>query len=164
MRSEGATALAVAAFGVSFIGGMQLSGSSPKPAASAAAAPTPVSAGQADTGLELGSAPALPKLVVVQRAAPKPRAHRTPRAHHRSAPKAATVRTVARPAPAATTRPAPAATAAPVTTAAPAPVRTAVPRRAATPKPTPKPTPAPTFDDHGGQGSGTFANGGGTQP
>ncbi|MEA2311360.1 MAG: hypothetical protein QOE28_1328 [Solirubrobacteraceae bacterium] len=159
MRSEGATALAVAAFGVSFLGAMQFAGgSAPKPTAMSPAAPTPAAAEQAQTGLELGSAPALPKLVIAQRAVAKPRAKR-PSHKRRAAPKVATVRAVAHSTPAAPTpRPAPAATAAPVVTAAPAPVRTAVPRPA-TPKPSP--TPVPTFDDHGGAGSGTFDDGGG---
>lgn len=147
MRAEGVAVVAVAAFGVSFVAGMEI-GSGPAPPAKA-----PVAAAES---LTLATTEALPELAVK---AAEPEKQRKPKPRPKKKPKPKpTVKRVARtpaPAPAPVVQVAPAPPPpGPVATPAPPPARTPAPVRTRTP------SPAPTFDDGGEPNSGEFENGG----
>jgi outer membrane biosynthesis protein TonB len=152
VRAEGVTALAVAAFGLSFVGGMQLSSGSGGPSKRAAGTPTaaPLSLAQAEALPGIAATPAPERKPA--RAEPKRKAKPKPKPK----PKPRTVVRVVTRAPAPVVRAAPAPTRAPAAPrAAPAPVATAAPRPSRTA------TPVPTFDDQGHPNSGSFDDGGG---
>jgi hypothetical protein len=158
MRADGVVALAVAAFGVSFIAGMQTGGEPSK----AKAQVTEQVGGERVT---LADADALPGLAVTPepRSTPQPKPKKAKAKPKRKSKPAAlatapAVRVVVRrPAPVVRSAPAPAATVAPRPVSTPRPIST--PRPVRTPVATA--TPAPTFDDQGRPNSGTFDDGGG---
>jgi hypothetical protein len=142
VRAEGAVALVIGAFGVSFVGGMQTGG---KPAA-----PAKTAEQRAQTGLALADALPLPTLGTEAPQAKRRIVKAKPEARK-------PVERVRAPAPA------PAAPAAPRVVVAPryVPPVAKAPAPAATPAPAPRATPAPTFDDKGTPSSGDFDYGDG---
>jgi hypothetical protein len=137
MRVEGAVALVIGAFGLSFVGGMQTS-EKPGPAKPAEA--------RSESGLALADALPLPQLGTEAKAPkePKTRVVKSPRSPRTE------VERVKAPAPAPRVTVAPRYV--PPVAQAPAPAATPVP----TPVPTARATPAPTFDDGGEPTSGDF--------
>ena len=154
MRPIVAAGLAALTFGVFFVTGALLFGSSDRVRTGTEA----VAAAPAAKLPGLGRVPPVPALssstaTATATATPAP----TPAPRRRARP--APVRRVVTPEPAARVVVAPSRpVATPVPT--PAPVFTPAPTRVA-PRPTPRPTPAPTFDDGGVPNGGTFDDGSG---
>jgi hypothetical protein len=144
MRAEAATALVLAAFGLSFVGGLQL-GEKPPP--------------RAQTAAEIGAVPPILTDVpaVAELGAPERPARTAERRKPARKPQARKPARTAKPKPQ-PRRPAVApAPPPPVVTAPVAPPPPPPPPAAATPAP-PRPTatPKPRFDDGGGSDSGSF--------
>ena len=157
MRAEGVTVVAVAAFGLSFVAGMQASsGPVTPPKGPVAAAVKPLKLATADALPAIAAEPAKPEKK--RKPKPKPKKPKPKKPKQKPRPKPV----VRSPAPRVVRAPAPVVRAAPAPppAAAPAPVATAPPRPASTPRPVRTPAPAPTFDDGGEPNSGEFENGG----
>ncbi len=145
MRAEGVAVVAVAAFGVSFVAGMEI-GSGP-----AAPPKAPVAAAES---LTLATTEALPE-IAVEPARPEKQRKPKPKKQPEPKPKPKVKRVARTPAPA----PAPVVQVAPAPPP-PRPVVTPAPPPASTPAPARTPSPEPTFDDGGEPNSGEFENGG----